>query len=116
MFYKAVNFMLFSINPVIVSLVSFGVYVAIGNELTAGMYMMLLFLSSTNDTLFCFAKRYSEIAFTSLALFNVLRFPLIFLPQTLQGLVEARISLNRMRDFLVCLFFNFFFRCIFYVI
>ena len=54
-------------------------------------------------------QRYSEIAFTSLALFNVLRFPLIFLPQTIQGLVEARISLNRMRDFLVCLFFYFYF-------
>lgn len=86
--FRAVNFMLFSVGPVIVSLVSFAVFAAIGNVLTA------------------------EIAFTSLALFNVLRFPLIMLPQQIQGLVEARVSLKRINDFLVrsgCFFFFFFF-------
>ena len=39
-------------------------------------------------------------AFTALALFNLLRFPLLMLPFTVNNLVEATVSLRRMQQFL----------------
>lgn len=39
-------------------------------------------------------------AFTSLALFNVLRFPMSMLPMVINNLIEATVSLKRIRDFL----------------
>mmetsp|Transcript_6290 Transcript_6290/g.9671 ORF Transcript_6290/g.9671 Transcript_6290/m.9671 type:complete len:1368 (-) Transcript_6290:757-4860(-) len=67
--------LIFSV-PVLVSSISFAVYVAAGNELTA-------------------AK-----AFTALALYNVLRFPLIFFPQVVAQLTVAVASLDRLEDYL----------------
>jgi hypothetical protein len=38
-------------------------------------------------------------AFTSLALFNILRFPIAMLPTVVTNLIEARVSLNRIKVF-----------------
>lgn len=43
----------------------------------------------------------SAEAFTALALFNVLRYPLFLLPQLLQQVTQARVSMNRLQDFLL---------------
>ncbi|GAB5365970.1 hypothetical protein AAMO2058_001104200 [Amorphochlora amoebiformis] len=67
--------LIFSV-PVLVSSISFTVYVLAGNELTA-------------------AK-----AFTSLALYNVLRMPLIFFPQVVAQLTVALASVDRIEDYL----------------
>eukprot|EP01062_Namystynia_karyoxenos_P065882 TRINITY_DN59931_c0_g1_i1.p1 TRINITY_DN59931_c0_g1~~TRINITY_DN59931_c0_g1_i1.p1 ORF type:complete len:1671 (+),score=589.83 TRINITY_DN59931_c0_g1_i1:104-5116(+) len=64
-------------SPLLVSLSAFGVWVAQGNELDA-------------------AK-----AFTALALFNILRFPLNMLPSTINNIVEASVSFRRIQDFLM---------------
>ncbi|CAL8468910.1 g8451 [Coccomyxa elongata] len=68
----------FTLNtiPVLVSVLTFGVYVLLGNKLTAAE------------------------AFTSLALFTVLRMPLFQLPQLITQLVNARVALNRLQEFL----------------
>jgi len=68
---------LWTIVPTLVSISSFAVYVMLGNELTAA------------------------IAFTSLALFNILRFPLALLPMSVASALEAGLSLERIRSFLV---------------
>ncbi|GAB5030723.1 multidrug resistance-associated protein 1-like isoform 1, partial [Nannochloropsis oceanica] len=65
-----------SIVPLAVSLTSFAVYVLMGNELT------------------------SSTAFTSIALFNILRFPLAMFPQMLSSTAEALLSLERIARFL----------------
>mmetsp|Transcript_13169 Transcript_13169/g.18230 ORF Transcript_13169/g.18230 Transcript_13169/m.18230 type:complete len:1650 (+) Transcript_13169:155-5104(+) len=67
--------LIFSV-PVLVSSISFAVYILAGNELTA-------------------AK-----AFTSLALYNVLRMPLIFFPQVIAQLTVALASMDRLEDYL----------------
>lgn len=59
--------------PVFVSFLSFLTYVAIGNELTA-------------------AK-----AFTSIALFNLLRFPLNVFPMMISLITESAVALSRIR-------------------
>jgi len=41
-------------------------------------------------------------ALTALALFDILRFPLFMLPQVINNIVEASISFNRVRSFLMC--------------
>jgi hypothetical protein len=41
-------------------------------------------------------------ALTALALFEILRFPLFMLPQIINRIVEAGISLERVREFLLC--------------
>nr|QNH67882.1 ATP-binding cassette transporter subfamily C member 1 X7 [Brachionus rotundiformis] len=43
----------------------------------------------------------SNTAFVSLTLFNMLRFPLNFLPYIIQGLVQLNVSLTRIRKFLL---------------
>lgn len=40
------------------------------------------------------------VIFSSLALFNLMRFPLIMLPNTIRMLVEARVAINRLSDVL----------------
>jgi ATP-binding cassette subfamily C (CFTR/MRP) protein 1 len=40
------------------------------------------------------------IVFAALSLFNLMRFPLILLPNTIRSLVESRVGLNRLNDFL----------------
>nr|XP_028966066.1 ABC transporter C family member 2-like [Malus domestica] len=67
------SFILNSI-PVFVTLTSFGVFTALGGELTPAR------------------------AFTSLSLFAVLRFPLIMLPSLLSQIVNANVSLQRLEE------------------
>ena len=62
--------------PTLVPVATFAAYLLLGNS-----------LSSTQ-------------AFVSLALFNLLRFPLFLLPQLLQQVTQAQVSLGRLQDFL----------------
>ena len=63
--------------PLLVALATFAAYVFLGNTLDVAN------------------------ALTSLALFDILRFPLFMLPQVVNNLVEASISLERVRGFLM---------------
>lgn len=63
--------------PLLVSVAAFATYVGLGHELTA-------------------AK-----AFTALSLFNLLRFPLTMLPMSINNLVEATVSVRRIKSFLL---------------
>lgn len=63
--------------PLLVSITTFVTYVALGNNLDVAT------------------------ALTSLALFEVLRFPLFMLPQVINNLVEARVSVDRVQSFLL---------------
>ncbi|RLN48167.1 hypothetical protein BBJ29_000290 [Phytophthora kernoviae] len=63
---------LFSAIPSLVTVASFWTYVKMGNTLDVGT------------------------ALTSLALFNILRFPLFMLPQVLNSIVEASVSIDRL--------------------
>jgi len=65
-----------TVVPTLVSICSFAVYTALGNELTA------------------------STAFTALALFGILRFPLFMLPTSISNCVEAGLSLDRITSFL----------------
>jgi ATP-binding cassette subfamily C (CFTR/MRP) protein 1 len=64
-------------TPLLVSLITFTVYVETGHILTP------------------------QIAFTALALFNILRFPINVLPQTISQLVDARNSVARISKYLL---------------
>merc|ERR1719500_735471 len=66
--------------PFVVSLVTFAVYV----------------LSDENNVLD------AEKAFTSLALFNILRFPLSMLPMMITSAVQASVSVKRINKFMRC--------------
>jgi ABC-type multidrug transport system fused ATPase/permease subunit len=63
--------------PLMVAIFTFMTYVSLGNELTVAT------------------------ALTSLALFEVLRFPLFMLPQVINNLIEARVSVDRIQSFLL---------------
>ncbi|MEW5304006.1 MAG: hypothetical protein WDW36_006649 [Sanguina aurantia] len=63
--------------PTIIPVITFAVYMYLGHDLT------------------------SVEAFTALSLFNVLRFPLFLLPQLISLATQARVSLNRIQEFLV---------------
>ena len=65
-----------AVTPTFVALFTFMSFSLLGHELTA------------------------SIAFTSVALFNVLRFPLNMLPFLISNLVDANISLNRISNYL----------------
>ena len=69
-------FIVFTAAPLLVSLAAFSVYVLLGNELDAAT------------------------AFTALSLFNVMRFPLAMLPNTINNVLEATVSLARIKKFL----------------
>ncbi|KAG6582881.1 ATP-binding Cassette (ABC) Superfamily [Phytophthora cinnamomi] len=62
--------------PSLVTVASFYTYVKLGNTLDVGT------------------------ALTSLALFNILRFPLFMLPQVLNSIVEASVSVDRLSSYL----------------
>ncbi|GLC60118.1 hypothetical protein PLESTB_001575900 [Pleodorina starrii] len=47
------------------------------------------------------ARLVSSVAFTTLSLFNILRFPLVVLPKALRAVSEAHASLQRLEAFLV---------------
>ncbi|KDO34469.1 hypothetical protein SPRG_00533 [Saprolegnia parasitica CBS 223.65] len=61
--------------PSLVTIVSFATYIYLGNTLDVGT------------------------ALTSLALFNILRFPLFMLPNVINSLVEAQVSFKRLTEF-----------------
>lgn len=61
----------------LVSTASFIVYVLLGNNLTP------------------------ETAFVSLSLFNIVRFPLMILPQVITAMIQANVSMTRIRQFLL---------------
>eukprot|EP01125_Pyxidicula_operculata_P021279 TRINITY_DN812_c2_g1_i1.p1 TRINITY_DN812_c2_g1~~TRINITY_DN812_c2_g1_i1.p1 ORF type:complete len:1539 (-),score=311.37 TRINITY_DN812_c2_g1_i1:20-4636(-) len=73
---RSLFFFVFTSTPLFVSVITFAVYSAQGNELT------------------------SQVAFTSLALFNLLRAPLILLPMVITSVIELRVSVERLRTFL----------------
>ncbi|XP_064419000.1 canalicular multispecific organic anion transporter 1 [Latimeria chalumnae] len=74
----SVSIFIFTCAPFLVSLSSFGVYVAVdkNNILDA------------------------EKAFTSISLFNILRFPLAMLPMMISSMVQTAVSLRRLEKFL----------------
>lgn len=63
--------------PLMVAIMTFITFVSLGNTLTVAT------------------------ALTSLALFEVLRFPLFMLPQVINNLIEARVSVERVQSFLM---------------
>jgi ABC-type multidrug transport system fused ATPase/permease subunit len=63
-------------TPLLVSIATFATYTLAGNDLTA------------------------EAAFTALALFNILRFPINMLPNVITGLVESNVAIGRLETFL----------------
>ncbi|KAJ1439399.1 pdr transporter [Ochromonadaceae sp. CCMP2298] len=68
---------LYTSIPLMVSILTFTTYIALGNSLDVAT------------------------ALTSLALFDLLRFPLFMLPQVLNNLVEAKVSVDRVQSFLL---------------
>ncbi|CAL5025388.1 unnamed protein product [Urochloa decumbens] len=73
----ALNSFILNSIPVVVTVVSFGIYSLLGGDLTP-------------------AK-----AFTSLSLFAVLRFPLFMLPNLITQVVNCKVSLKRLEDLLL---------------
>jgi len=69
--------MLWTVVPTLVSISTFALFTILGHQLTA------------------------STAFTALALFNILRFPLALLPMAIANAVEATLSLERIRSFLI---------------
>ncbi|KAL6750031.1 P-loop containing nucleoside triphosphate hydrolase protein [Haematococcus lacustris] len=70
------NTAVFQSGPVLVSLAAFGVHSAMGYSLTAA------------------------VAFPALALFNLLRFPIIMFPSQIMNMINARVGLQRIQKFL----------------
>lgn len=75
---QCASIMLWSAVPLTVSLSTFAAYVLSGNDLDVAT------------------------ALTSVALFDILRFPLFMLPQIINRIVEAGVSLDRVKSFLLC--------------
>merc|ERR1740124_339014 len=74
----AATIMLWSAVPLLVALATFTAYTLSGHDLDVAS------------------------ALTSIALFDILRFPLFMLPQVINNLVEAGVSFNRVQKFLIC--------------
>ncbi|GIL43241.1 hypothetical protein Vafri_1038 [Volvox africanus] len=70
------NTAMFMSGPVLVGLAAFGTHTAMGYTLTA------------------------SVAFPALALFNLLRFPIIMLPSQIMSLIQARVGLQRIQKFM----------------
>uniref|UniRef100_A0A8C9SYZ2 Multidrug resistance-associated protein 1-like n=1 Tax=Scleropages formosus TaxID=113540 RepID=A0A8C9SYZ2_SCLFO len=75
---SSVSLFIFSCAPALVSLATFAVFVSASNE-------------NNLD---------AEKAFTSISLFNILRFPLAMLPQLISALVQTTVSNKRLEKFL----------------
>ncbi|CAN4101608.1 unnamed protein product [Withania somnifera] len=73
----AFNFFILNSIPVLVIVISFGVFSLLGGDLTPAR------------------------AFTSLSLFSVLRFPLFMLPNIITQVVNANVSLKRLEELLL---------------
>lgn len=63
-------------TPLLVSLATFVAFTLAGNQLTA------------------------EAAFTALALFNIIRFPINMLPSVISGIIDSRVSVGRLQKYL----------------
>lgn len=74
---NAVSGMLWTLTPMAVAVASFGAYVLTGQDLDVAT------------------------ALTALALFDILRFPLAMLPRVINSVVEAGVSVKRIRTFLL---------------
>ena len=72
---SSVNIVLFNLNPVLIAVVVFSVYASYG-KLTA------------------------NVAFTALSLLDIVRFPMMMLPSCINIIIEARIALNRLSNYL----------------
>ena len=81
-------------TPVIISILTFTTYAALGNNLTAAK--VTTSLSTNVCNLACSVLQ----VFTSVALFNMLISPLNAFPWVLNGLVEAWVSIKRVQAFL----------------
>lgn len=77
MWIRAISSFLWGATPTLVALFTFGLYSLLGNELTA------------------------ERAFTALALFNIIRFPMNMLPMIVNSVIESKVSLQRLSKFLL---------------
>ena len=77
MYMHAIQSFMWTSAPFLVSLASFGVYVAVSDSPLT-----------------------SDVAFVSLSLFNLLQFPLAMFPQVLSSSVESSVGINRLWDFL----------------
>lgn len=77
-FTSAISVSMYSSTPLLVSLATFAAYTMGGHTLDVAE------------------------ALTALALFDILRFPLFMLPQIINRIVEAGISFERVREFLLC--------------
>jgi ATP-binding cassette, subfamily C (CFTR/MRP), member 1 len=75
---NSLSIMLWSATPLAVALATFAAYIWSGHKLEVAS------------------------ALTSLALFDILRFPLFMLPQVINNIVEAGVSMERIRSFLLC--------------
>lgn len=75
---NSLSIMLWSMTPLAVALATFAAYISSGHQLEVAS------------------------ALTSLALFDILRFPLFMLPQVINNIVEAGVSMERIRSFLLC--------------
>lgn len=73
-----VNTVAYQSGPVLVALAAFGTYTMLGKQLTA------------------------SVAFPALALFNLLRFPIIMFPTQIMNIVHARVGLQRIQKFMEC--------------
>lgn len=73
---KILSILIWSTVPLAISVATFGTYVLLGNELDVAE------------------------ALTALALFEILRFPLFMLPNTINNIVEAIVALGRVDKFL----------------
>lgn len=76
--FNSLSIMLWSATPLAVALATFAAYIWSGHQLEVAS------------------------ALTSLALFDILRFPLFMLPQVINNIVEAGVSMERIRSFLLC--------------
>ena len=74
---QALSGTLFTVIPLLVAISTFSAYVFTGNKLNV------------------------QTALTSLALFDLLRFPLFMLPNTINSIVEAQVSVGRIQSFLL---------------
>ncbi len=74
---NAFSIMMWSTVPLLIALSTFATYTFLGNKLDVAS------------------------ALTALALFDILRFPLFMLPTVINNLIEAAVSFDRVRDFLM---------------
>lgn len=75
---NSLSIMLWSATPLAVALATLSAYIWSGHKLEVAS------------------------ALTALALFDILRFPLFMLPQVINDIVEAGVSMERIRSFLLC--------------